>query len=989
MIASSERPSRQRLVEWVVGRAAAVSGGRCPLRLRLIVVTALLAAGVLSGLAGGSLDRANAAGSATPLPGLQQPVRVIRDGLGIPHVYALNDHDAFFMNGLLEAQDRFFQMDVSRRQASGTLAELLGPGPGDQVLSTDVLLRTLGLRRAAERSLAAYPEWVVADLRAYADGVNAWLGGNPLPPEYSALELTKASVPAWSPLDSIAIGKLIAFGLSFDSGDLRNTQLLLSYQAVGSALGFDGTKLFFGDVMRSEPFDHTVSIPPGATSGPVLERPGASRGGPPIDPGELRAAEEFVRPAGSLDLGRPEQGGSNWWLVAGAKSATGFSLLAGDPHLSLSSPPVWYELGLTVAGNPHDAGMNVYGTGFPGVPGVVLGFNDRLMWSATVNPMDVTDFFQERVVVSGGVPVATLYKGVPEPLTIIPETFGVNQLDGTPDDAAVVAPGGRASGVVVPPATLVVPRLNNGPLITTPSGPAGAETAIGVAYTGFAPTRELQAVLGFDRARSPDDFKQALQFFDFGSQNWGVADVEGNIAYWTSAELPLREDLQAGTAAGLPPYFVRDGTGTLPNGWIPDASPPADQALPYQILPFAEMPQIVNPAEGFIASANNDPIGTTLDNDPLNQLRPGGGIYYLSPGYAIGDRVARITKLLQADLAGGGKVSLAGMQRIQSDVVLHDATVLVPYIEQAYRDAATPGAPAQLAAFAADPPVSEAVRRLADWDGSTPTGIPEGYDASDVNGARAAPSVGEIANSVAATIYSLWRGQILHNTIDATLQRVGLGSSALPSGDRALVALRHLLDTFPTAHGIGASGLNFFAVPGVASPEAARDILLLASVRDALTLAASSAFAPAFGGSTNQDDYRWGRLHRITFAHLLDGPFSIPPAAGFRDLAPGMLGLATDGGYDTVDAASHGPRAATLNGFMFNSGPSRRFIGDAQPNGIQATQVIPGGESGEPADPTFGNQLGLWLTNDAHAALQTRAAVAQNAASEQVFVPNP
>jgi penicillin G amidase len=957
-------------------------------RLRLLVATALLLVGVLSGVTGGSFARANAAGPATMLPGLQQPVRVIRDGFGIPHVYALSDHDAFFMNGFLEAQDRFFQMDVSRRQASGTLAELLGPGAGDQVLSTDVFLRTLGLRRAAARSLAAYPEWVVADLRAYADGVNAWLARNELPPEYAALELTKASVPAWSALDSIAIGKLIAFGLSFDSGDLRNTQLLLSYQAVGSALGFDGTKLFFDDVMRSEPFDHTVSIPPGATRGAVLERRSASRGGPSIDPGEVRAAEQFVRPAASLGLGQPEQDGSNWWLVSAAKSATGFSLLAGDPHLSLSSPPVWYELGLNVAGNPHDAGMNVYGTGFPGAPGIVHGFNDRLMWSSTVNPMDVTDFFQERVVVSGGVPVAALYKGVPEPLTIIPETYRANQLDGISDDAAVVTPGRRPSGLVVPPATFVVPRLNNGPLITAPSGPPGAETAIGVAYTGFAPTRELQAVLLFDRTRSLDDFKRALQFFDFGSQNWGVADVEGNIAYWTSAELPLREDLQAGTVAGLPPYFVRDGTGTLPNGWIPEPNPPADQALPYQILPFAEMPQIVNPAQGFIANANNDPIGTTLDNDPLNQLRPGGGIYYLSPGYAVGDRVARITKLLETDLAGGGKVSLADMERIQRDVVLHDATVLVPYLEQAYRDAATPGAPAQLAALAADPAVTEAVRRLASWDGSTPTGISEGYDASDVNGVRAAPSSSEIANSVATTIYSLWRGQILHNTIDATLQRVGLGS-ALPSGDRALVALRHLVDTFATAHGVGASGLKFFAVPGISSPEAARDILILASVRDALSLAASPAFAPAFGGSTNQDDYRWGKLHRITFAHLLDGPFSIPPAAGFSDLAPGLPGLSTDGGYDTVDAATHGPRAATLNAFMFASGPSRRFIGDAQPNGIQATQVIPGGESGEPTEPTFANQLGLWLTNDAHPALETRSAVAQNAASEQVFVPNP
>ena len=353
---------------------------------------------------------------------------------------------------------------------------------------------------------------------------------------------------------------------------------------------------------------------------------------------------------------------------------------------------------------------------------------------------------------------------------------------------------------------------------------------------------------------------------------------------------------------------------------------------------------------------------------------------------AIGDRVARITTLLQAELSAGRKISLADMQRIQSDVVLHDATVLVPFIEQAYRDAAASGAPPQLAALAADPEVTEAVHRLSAWDGSTPTGLPEGYDATDENGLRAPPSDGEIENSVAATIYSLWRGQILQNTIDATLRRVGLGA-VLPSGDRALVALRHLLDTFPSTHGIGASGLDFFAVPGVASPDAARDIVLLQSVRDALDLAASPGLAPAFGGSTQQVNYRWGKLHRITFAHLLDGPLSIPPAAGFTDLAPGLPGLATDGGYDTVDAATHNPRATTLNGFTFGSGPSRRFIGDARPRGIDATQVIPGGDSGEPSDAAFGNQLGLWLTNDAHPALQTRSAVNHNAASDQTFVP--
>jgi penicillin amidase len=284
--------------------------------------------------------------------------------------------------------------------------------------------------------------------------------------------------------------------------------------------------------------------------------------------------------------------------------------------------------------------------------------------------------------------------------------------------------------------------------------------------------------------------------------------------------------------------------------------------------------------------------------------------------------------------------------------------------------------------------LAEAVRRLAAWDASTPTGIAEGYDARDVAGIRTAPSADEIADSVAATIYALWRGQILQNTIVATLERAGVGE-ALPPDDWMMVALRHLLDTFASTHGVGASGLSFFDAPGVTvAPEAERDLVILQSLKDALGRAASPAFAPAFGGSTRQDDYRWGKLHRITFAHPLGAPFSIPPGAGFTDLAPALPGIAADGGFDTVDAAYHDPRAASANGFVFGQGPSRRFIGEAGPGGIRATEVIPGGESGEPAGPWFGNQLGLWLTNEAHPAPATPAAVARDAAGTELFVPS-
>jgi penicillin amidase len=906
-------------------------------RMVLVGLTALLA------LPGASLAHRPKAETIS-VRGLERPAKVLRDTVGVPHVFAKSEHDAYFMVGYLHAQDRLFQMDSSRRQASGTLAELFGPG----ALEGDVALRTFGLRRAAVRSLADLSPQSRAILDAYADGVNAWLGANPLPSEYAALELTKANVPPWTALDSVAITKLLAFGLSFDLDDLDNTLRLIAYQAAGAQLGFDGRKLFFEDVMRSEPFAHAPSILPGETSGPVKKHGGAHWSSSSLRP-EVRAAalealdklEAADLPSASLDQG------SNIWVVSGKKSGSRRPMVASDPHLSLSSPPVFYEVGVDV--RRRDERLTLYGVTFPGLPAVVHGTNGHVSWGSTVNPTDVTDVYQEQLTLVSGVPVATTYKGSPEPTQIIPETFRANQPGNlTPDDIVVVPPSAG-----VPPVTIVVPRRNNGPLISV-----DGTTGLSVQFTGFSPTREVDFFRLLSRAETVGEAIDAQRYFDFGAQNWMYVDDRGSIGYKTSGEIPLREDLQAGTVAGLPPYFIRNGTGG--NEWMADPSPSEDQASAYQIVPFAEMDGLVNPKRGWISNANQDPTGQTFDNDPLNELRPGGGIRYITPGHEDGNRNARVTQRLQEALADGD-VSFAEMKSIQADHRLHDAEVLTPYITAAFQAARTPGAPPALAALGADLRVQEAVARLAAWQFSTPTGIAEGYDASDPLGSRLPPTQTEIDASVATTIYSLWRGQALATIVDGPLVARGLGDF-LPGGNQAMTALRHLLET----GGTGASGIVFFAGP------VGRDTAVLGALKSAVDLAASPAFAPAFGGSTNLADYRWGRLHRIVFRHPLGGPFSIPPGASFTDLGPGLPGIATDGGFSVVDASSHNPRASTVNGFMFGGGPARRFVAEARRSHPKAVQVIPGGESGNPAGPWFGNQLGLWLTNEYHEATTRR-----------------
>jgi penicillin amidase len=918
---------------------------------------ALAALATLMALPAASFAHHKPKAESVKLPGLERPVTVLRDGVGVPHVYAKSDHDAYFMVGYLHAQDRLFQMDSSRRQASGTLAELLGPS----ALSSDAQLRTLGLRRAAARSLAAISPETKAILAAYADGVNAWLSANPLPSEYSALEVT--SIPPWTVLDSLAVVKLLAFGLSFDTDDITNTQRLVAYQTAGAAAGFDGRKLFFDDVMRSEPFAHAPSILPGETSQPADKHHGHALSSSFLSPHVGKAAQEALEHVEAADLPAfPSDQGSNVFVVSGKNSASGRPMVASDPHLSLSSPPVFYEVGVDVRG--HGERLTLYGVTFPGLPAVVHGTNGHVSWGSTVNPTDVTDIYQEQLTIAGGVPVATTYKGNLELTQIIPETFRTNQPgNGTQDDLVVVPPSAG-----VPPATIVVPRRNNGPLISVTG-----TTGLSVQFTGFSPTREVDFFRLLSRADTVAEAIDAQRYFDFGAQNWMYVDDRGNIGYKTSGEIPLREDLQAGTVNGLPPYFIRNGTGG--NEWIPDPTPAEDQASAYEILPAAEMDGLVNPKRGWISNANQDPNGQTFDNDPLNELRPGGGIRYITPGHEDGNRNARLTARIEEALADG-EVSFSEMQSIQSDQKLHDAEVLMPYLTAALRAAQTPGAPPALAALGADPKIQEAVARLAAWQFSTPTGIAEGYDASDPAGVLLPPTQAEIDASIATTIYSLWRSRALAAIVDGPLAARGLGGF-LPGGDQAMTALRHLLET----GGTGASGIVFIAGP------AARDTALLGALKGALDLAASPAFAPAFGGSTSLADYRWGKLHRIVFQHPLGGPFSIPPGAGFAGLGPSLPGIATDGGFDAVDASSHNPRAATLNGFMFGSGPARRFVAEARRSHPKAVQVIPGGESGNPAGQWFGNQLGLWLTDNYHPATIRRGEVERDAILQERFVP--
>jgi acyl-homoserine lactone acylase PvdQ len=1051
------------------------------------------------------------------LPGMKIGGTITRDSNGIPQITGFTEWDLHFLTGYVHAQDRLFQMDYLRRQASGTLAELVGSA----ALSSDVQLRAIGLRRAANTAINVISKEGRAAIEAYAMGVNAWALNNPLPPEYAALELTKFE--PWTPIDSLAFQNIFLLGQFFDQSDADRTTALLTYQGTGAALGFDGTKLFFEDIFRFAPFDKTTTLPASARTGENAEEGAPSEGSEaapaePIPYDSYAVAAQALADSGALSLledwrnklenapyfkealNLDRDKGSNEWGVTAGKSATGNPLVANDPHLSLGIPATWYPMSLL--GGP----INATGMGAAGAPLILVGHTPGVAWGATNNPTDVTDMYIEQVVPDAGSPsgLSTIYKGQREAIIPVVETFRVNNVgDGIKDNITVVP-----SSASIPPATLVVPRRNFGPIVSLD---LTTGQAVSIQYTGFSPSRELDGFRIWNTSNNLADFQRGMQYLSVGSFNWAVADTAGNLAYLTSGEQPLREDLEAGAPNGLPPYFLRSGAGG--NEWLPRKTVGNFQAVPYEILPAAERPQSVNPAAGYFVNSNNDPVGVTLGNNPLGRKRATGGIYYLNYGYD-GFRCARITQVMKAKLAAG-KISVADMKAMQADNVMIDAQVFTPFITAAFANAAVPastttftgtlsgpnefppvasagtgstivaydagthlltvnvtfsglnsnttashihccvlpsaatptagvatttptfagfplgvtagtyngtldltqassynpafvtanggtvasaeavlvsgiksgmaylnvhsttspggeirsflsplGPDPKLAAFAADPGVTAAVARLKTWDFSTPTGLTEGYDAGKPAGV--APTQAQIDASVAATIYSVWRGRFLSNVVDATLSALHL---PLPGNDQnaSLPALRNMLDVFPAQKGVGASGLNFFNVPGVTKAEDRRDILLLKSLSDALALLSSDAFSAAFAKSTNLADYRWGKLHRIVFRHPLGEPFNVPSAAASP--FPGLPGYPRSGGVGTPDVANHGIRANTVNGFMFSSGPSRRYVGEATPTGLVGQTSLPGGVSGVPGSPLYFNLLPMWLTNQTYPAV--------------------
>ncbi|MFB9894809.1 penicillin acylase family protein [Planobispora takensis] len=564
--------------------------------------------------------------------GLTGKVTVYRDKTGIPHIYADSPEDLFLAQGYVHAQDRFFEMDFRRHVTAGRLSEMFGSA----TLTEDKVIRTMGWRRVAEEELPTLAESTRRHLDAYAKGVNSWMerhrGASERSLEYGVLKLTNSSYEPepWTPADSLAWLKAMAWDLRSNMSD-----------EIGRALA--ATKLppeRVEQLWPDYPFDDHQPI---VNRGTVVRGKFDQDGEPSRDTattdtvatGALTRAALAMRAVPSL-MGDPAGGngiGSNSWVVDGRHTVSGKPLLANDPHLSAAMPSVWYQAGLHCRTKSAACPFDVTGFTFSGVPGVIIGHNDKIAWGFTNLGPDVADLYMEKV--KDG---SYLFMGQWRPLAVRTETIKV------------------AGGA---PVRLDVRDTMHGPIISDvmenvadalpgAAGAAGQEAdAVALKWTALEPGKSADAIFAIGSAQNWQEFRAAAALFDVPAQNLVYADVEGNIGYQAPGRIPVRT--------------LGDGTWPVP-GW-------SGEYAWKGTIPFDELPSLYNPPEGYIVTANN----AVAD--------PGRYPHMLTVDWAYGYRSQRILDLLRAELeegSGKGRLDVATMGRLQQDTHNGLARFLVP-----------------------------------------------------------------------------------------------------------------------------------------------------------------------------------------------------------------------------------------------------------------------------------------------------------------------
>ncbi len=653
--------------------------------LALLVVGALVAGFVVVSAVREPLPRTS--GEAT-LPGLAGDVTVLRDQSGIPHLYGDSLTDLARAQGYVHAQERFFEMDLRRHVTAGRLSELVGAAG----LDADKVIRTMGWRRVAEAELPTLDPQTRQVLQAYADGVNTYLRGrapDEMGVEYAVLglQLPDAEVEEWTPVDSLAWLKAMAWDLRGNYADelararlsgrlspAQITQLYPPYDAEAhpSILSPDEWSPA-GDtgVTRSAvPSALTTAAPAGATPSAPAEERVTSAGAT-----QAYAAVQEALDAVPQLLGRGEGLGSNSWVVSGDRTTTGKPLLANDPHLGVGQPGIWIQNSMHCRTVSATCPLDVSGFSFAGVPGVIIGHNGQIAWGFTNLGPDVTDFYLERIVGQ-----TYLRDGKWDPVTTREETIRIR---GGADQRILVR--STVHGPVM--SDVLEAAVDAGSRAPTQQEGDESETyAVSLAWTALEPSRTADAILNLNLATDFDEFREAARLFAVPAQNLVYADRDGHIGYQAPGQVPIR----------------RSSIPRAPAGYWP--SPGWDSRYDWEgFVEFGDLPFALDPADGVIVTAN--------------QAVTAGPRPFLTTDWDHGWRATRIAERL-ADVDELGPADMAAIQLDTQDAF---ANVLVPALLDVSLTS-TESEPDTEGLFEFTRAARELLRG---WDGSTPSGDAE------------------------------------------------------------------------------------------------------------------------------------------------------------------------------------------------------------------------------------------------------------------------
>ncbi|HEU4515327.1 MAG TPA: penicillin acylase family protein [Nocardioidaceae bacterium] len=569
------------------------------------------------------------------LAGLDAEVDVLRDENGVPHVYADTAEDLFHAQGFVHAQDRFFEMDFRRHVTSGRLAELLGK----DALETDKFVRTMGWRRVAEEELALLQPETLDYLEAYSAGVNDYLASHDLGEmglEYSVLALNglEYSPEEWTPVDSVAWLKAMAW-------DLRGN---MEEEIQRAIMSVNHTAEEIDALYPSYPYRrHQPVVNQGAVVDRVFEQDATSGDtrlptrAPALPPEAVRALERLDEGLKAMPdlMGKGQGIGSNGWVVDGEHSTTGEPILANDPHLGLSVPGIWHQMGLHCNEVTEACPFDVGGFTFSGVPGVVIGHNQQIAWGFTNLGPDVVDLYLEKV--DGRF---YEYDGQQRPLEMRDESIEVLG----EEEPFRFTVRSTKHGPLLSDVSTQLSTVGANARVEADAPERGNGYAVALSWTALTPNRTMDAMFMIDKATSWDEFRTAAEQFAAPSQNMLYADRDGHIGYQAPGLIPIR----------------RSGhTGEYPaEGW----NPANDWTGNY--VPFDALPTLLDPEAGMVVSANQAVVGRDYP-------------YYLgTDGGSYGYRSQRILELLRRK----ERHSVEDMARMQLDSRNGFAPTFVPYL---------------------------------------------------------------------------------------------------------------------------------------------------------------------------------------------------------------------------------------------------------------------------------------------------------------------